>query len=82
MRIRKKAPKPSARRPPLYFIGYRGAAPSTDEITIWYDREYGGPLAIRTESGAPEAWHIGHGPWSAHIVMPLPPGHSADVMKQ
>ena len=47
MRIRKKTPKPSARRPPLYFVGYRGTAPATDELKIWYDREYGGPLTIR-----------------------------------
>ena len=54
MRIKKKIPKPSAKRPPLYFIGYRGTAPGLDELTIWYDREYGGPLTIRPEAGAPE----------------------------
>jgi hypothetical protein len=82
MRIKKKTPKPSARRPPLYFIGYRGTAPATDELKIWYDREYGGPLTIRHEAGSAESWHATHGPWSAHVVMPLPMSHVADVMKQ
>jgi hypothetical protein len=82
MRIRKKTPKPSARRPPLYFVGYRGTAPATEELTIWYDREYGGPLVIRHEEGAPESWQATHGPWSTHVVMPLPMTHVADVMKQ
>ena len=82
MRIRKKSPKPSSKRPPLYFIGYRGTAPSTDELKIWYEREYGGPLVIRHEAGAPESWQATHGPWSAHVVMPLPASHVAEVMKQ
>jgi hypothetical protein len=82
MRIRKKTPKPSAKRPPLYFIGYRGSAPSTDELKTWYEREYGGPLTVRHEAGAPESWQASHGPWSAHVVMPLPASHVADVMKQ
>ncbi len=82
MRIKKKAPKPSSKRPPLYFVGYRGTAPQSNELTTWYDLEYGGPLTIHPESGAPEAWRATHGPWSAHVVMPLPAGHAADVMKQ
>ena len=82
MRIRKKTPKPSARRPPLYFVGYRGAAPATDELKIWYDREYGGPLNIRYEAGSLASWQATHGPWSAHVVMPLPMSQVADVMKQ
>jgi hypothetical protein len=82
MRIRKKSPKPSAKRPPLYFIGYRGPAPATDELRIWYEREYGGPLTIRHEEGSPESWQATHGPWSAHVVMPLPMSHVADVIKQ
>jgi hypothetical protein len=81
MRIKKKIPKPSAKRPPLYFIGYRGTAPGLDELTIWYDREYGGPLTIRPEAGAPESWQASHGPWSAHVVMPLPVTHTGDIMK-
>jgi hypothetical protein len=82
MRIRKKSPKPSAKRPPLYFIGYRGAAPSTDEVKTLYDREYSGPLAIRHEEGSAESWQATHGPWSAHVVMPLPMSHVTEVMKQ
>jgi len=82
MRIRKKTPKPSAKRPPLYFIGYRETAPSTDELRMWYEGEYGGPLVIRHEAGSPESWQATHGPWSAHVVMPLPADQVADVMKQ
>jgi hypothetical protein len=82
MRIRKKSPKPSAKRPPLYFVGYRGTAPATDEVTALYDREYGGPLVIRHEEGSAESWQATHGPWSAHVVMPLPMSHVAEIMKQ
>lgn len=82
MRIRKKSPKPSAKRPPLYFIGYRGTAPGTDEVKALYDREYGGPLTIQHEAGSPESWQATHGPWSAHVVMPLPTDQVAGVMKQ
>ncbi|MEO6308100.1 MAG: hypothetical protein ABIO96_01835, partial [Nitrospiraceae bacterium] len=82
MRIRKKTPKPSARRPPLYFIGYRGTAPATDELKTWYEREYGGPLIIHYEAGSTESWQATHGPWSAHVVMPLPMSHVADIMKK
>ena len=82
MRIKKKTPKPSSRRPPLYFVGYRGVAPATDELKAWYDKEYGGPLAIHHEAGSAESWQATHGPWSAHVVMPLPMSHVADVMKQ
>jgi len=82
MRIKKKTPKPSSRRPPLYFVGYRGVAPATDELKAWYDKEYGGPLTIHHEAGSAESWQATHGPWSAHVVMPLPMSHVADVMKQ
>lgn len=82
MRIRKKSPKPSAKRPPLYFVGYRGVAPSTDELRLWYEREYGAPLTIRHEEGSPESWQGTQGPWSAHVVMPLPMTHVAEVIKQ
>lgn len=82
MRIRKKSPKPSAKRPPLYFIGYRGTAPVTDEVKALYEREYGVPLTIRHEDGSPESWQATHGPWSAHVVLPLPMSHVAEVMKQ
>jgi hypothetical protein len=79
MRIKKKAPKPSAKRPPLYFIGYRGTAPQFDELKTWYDLEYGGPLTVRFEEGAPESWYVGHQPWTAHVVIPLPATHAAGL---
>jgi hypothetical protein len=82
MKIRKKTARPSAKRPPLYFIGYRGTAPAVDEVKLQYERAYGGPLAIRHEAGSPEAWQVTHGPWSAHVVMPLPMSHVTEVMKQ
>ena len=82
MRIRKKSPKPSAKRPPLYFIGYRDTAPVTEELKLLYEREYGAPLAIRHEESSAESWQATHGPWSAHVVLPLPVSHVAEVMKQ
>jgi hypothetical protein len=82
MRIKKKAPKPSSKRPPLYFIGYRGTAPQPSELKAWYDLEYGGPLTIKQEDGASESWHAGHGPWSAHVVIPLPATHTTELKGQ
>ncbi len=82
MRIKKKAPKPSSKRPPLYFVGYRGTAPQPDELKTWYDLEYGGPLSITTEAGAPESWQATHGPWTAHVVIPLPATHTAGFKEQ
>lgn len=82
MRIKKKGPKPSAKRPPLYFIGYRGTAPLLNELKTWYDLEYGGPLSIRLEPGTSESWHLGHGPWTAHVVIPLPATHTTELKSQ
>ncbi|HSC56448.1 MAG TPA: hypothetical protein VLC51_04565 [Nitrospira sp.] len=82
MRIKKKPSKPSSKRPPLYFIGYRGTAPQPDELKTWYDLEYGGPLVVRRDEGAPESWHATHGPWTAHIVIPLPATHTAGFKEQ
>lgn len=73
MKIRKKGPKPSARRSPSYFIGYQGTVPSPEELKTWYDLEYGGPLIVRTdEKNSPAAWIAQHGPWTVHAQMPLP----------
>ena len=80
MRIKKKSPKPSAKRPPLYFLGYRGARPMPEELTLWYDQAYGGPLKIVAESETPDSWHVSHGPWSAHVVIPLPSTHTAGLV--
>ncbi len=82
MRIRKKTPKPSARRPPLYFVGYRGTVPAPDELKTWYDLEYGGPLVLRVSEQETESWHATHGPWTAHIVIPLPASHIAGLKAQ
>jgi hypothetical protein len=82
MKIRKKAPKPSSRRPPLYFVGYRGTVPAPDELKAWYDLEYGGPLLLRADEKATESWHAVHGPWTAHIVIPLPASHLAGLKEQ
>jgi hypothetical protein len=82
MKIRKKGPKPSAHRPPLYLIGYRGGTPAPDELTDWFDLEYGGPLALNTVTGAPASWHAKHGPWTAHLVMPFPADQTARMAEQ
>ncbi len=72
MRIRKKAPKASAPRQVLYFIGYRGTAPAPDELKTWYDLEYGGPLVVRADGDSPASWVASHGGWTVHLVIPLP----------
>jgi hypothetical protein len=82
MRIRKKTPKPSARRPPLYFVGYRGTVPGLEELKTWFDSEYGGPLTVRADEQATESWHAVHGPWTSHIVIPLPATHIAGLKEQ
>jgi hypothetical protein len=82
MRIKKKAPKPSSKRPPLYFIGYRGTRPTSDELMLWYDRAYGGPLRITQEDGAPDSWHVHHVHWTAHVVIPLPSSHTTGLAEQ
>ncbi len=75
MKIRKKAPKPAPAKPPLYVIGYRGTPPSLDELTIWYDLQYGGPLtwADRAEGRGIAS----HGPWRAHVLTNLPTSDAA-----
>lgn len=82
MRIKKKGPKPSAKRPPLYFIGYRGASPHAAELKTWYDLEYGGPLSIRLEQETQASWHVSHGPWTAHVAIPLPDTHTTGLKDQ
>lgn len=71
MRIRKKTSKPSS-KPPLYAIGYRFSAPSSDELKIWYDLEYGGPLTLEP-SGTSDTVGAAHGPWHARLRISLPP---------
>lgn len=71
MKIRKRAPKLALAKPPLYVIGYRGIPPSLDELKIWYDLQYGGPLTWleRVAEGRVSA---SHGPWRAHVLTNLP----------
>lgn len=77
MKIRKKAPKPAPAKPPLYVVGYRGMPPSLDELKIWYDLQYGGPLTWleRAEEGRASA---SHGPWRAHVLTSLPDATAAE----
>ena len=76
MKIRKKTPKPAPAKPPLYLVGYRGTPPSLDELKIWYDLLYGGPLAwIEREAGGRVSAY--HGPWRAHLLTCLPDSEAA-----
>jgi hypothetical protein len=76
MKIRKKAPKPSPSKPPLYLVGYRYSAPSLDELKIWYDFEYGGPLmSIVGEAGQSSA--LSHGPWHARLLVKVDEANAA-----
>jgi hypothetical protein len=78
VRIRKKATKPASNKPPLYMIGYSFSAPSPDELKIWYDLEYGGPLTLQ-QSARPGALSAGHGPWRAWLTIALPEEESRSV---
>ena len=81
MRIRKKAPKAALAKPPLYLIGYSFSAPSADELKIWYDLEYGGPLTLR-QSGQPGGLSAAHGPWQARLTISLPAEEADSVSQQ
>lgn len=70
MRIRKKSPKSVSTKPPLYVIGYSFSAPSSDELKVWYDLEYGGPLALQA-GNRPGALSAAHGPWHAWLTISL-----------
>lgn len=70
MKIRKKAPKPAPTKPPLYLVGYRGGPPSIDELKIWYDLQYGGPLTyLDREAGG--RVNANHGPWRTQVLTSL-----------
>jgi hypothetical protein len=81
VRIRKKAPKPAASKPPLYVIGYSFSAPSPDELKIWYDLEYGGPLTLQ-QSAQTGVLSSGHGPWRAWLTISLPQEEARSVSEQ
>ncbi|HEX6531781.1 MAG TPA: hypothetical protein VF019_04100 [Nitrospira sp.] len=51
-----------------------------EELTLWYDQAYGGPLKIVQEGQSPDSWQVRHGAWSAHVVIPLPPTHTAGLV--
>ncbi|HEY7129581.1 MAG TPA: hypothetical protein VH332_07910, partial [Nitrospira sp.] len=51
-----------------------------EELTLWYDQAYGGPLTIVQEGQSPDSWQVRHGAWSAHVVIPLPPTHTASLV--
>jgi hypothetical protein len=71
MKIKKKSAKPAQAKPPLYLIGYRGTPPSLDELKIWYDLQYGGPLTcLDHEAGGRVSAH--HGPWRVHLLTSVP----------
>ncbi|HZC82583.1 MAG TPA: hypothetical protein VE222_12865 [Nitrospiraceae bacterium] len=56
--------------------------PGLAELKTWFDSEYGGPLTVRADEQATESWHAVHGPWTAHIVIPLPATHIAGLKEQ
>jgi hypothetical protein len=70
VRIRKKTPKPAPAKPPLYVVGYSFSAPSSDELKIWYDLEYGGPLTLQA-GNRPGVLSASHGPWHAWLTISL-----------
>ncbi|MCC6965281.1 MAG: hypothetical protein IT391_03210 [Nitrospira sp.] len=76
MKIRKKTPKPAPAKPPLYVIGYRGMPPSLEELKVWYDLHYGGPLTW-LEPAAEGRVSASHGPWRAHVLTNLPNSDAA-----
>lgn len=80
MRIRKKTPKPAPTKPPLYLVGYSFSAPSSDELKIWYDLEYGGPLALQA-GNRPGVLSARHGPWHSWLTISLPAEEAQSLSK-
>ena len=70
MKIRKKIPKSASSKPPIFLVGYSFSAPLPEELRMWFDVHYGGPLTLQAE-GAPETWSAKHGPWSARLTLSL-----------
>lgn len=70
MKIRKKIPKSASSKPPLFLIGYSFTAPAPEELKIWFDVHYGGPLTLEPE-GVTGVWSAKHGPWSARMRLSL-----------
>lgn len=72
MKIKRKGAKPSKAKTPIYFLGYSSTFPPMEELTSWYNLEYGGPLQVKQEPGANGQTVAAHGPWTATLVFPLP----------
>jgi hypothetical protein len=75
LKIRRKPPKPSRSKPPLYIIGF-STCPEPAELRTWFDLEYGGLIsftdrAIGDDLDSPTL-AAAHGPWSAWIQLSLP----------
>lgn len=71
MKIKKKSAKSAQAKSPLYLIGYRDSPPSLDELKIWYDLQYGGPLTcLEHEAGGRVS--ASHGPWRAQLLTSVP----------
>lgn len=79
MRIRKKAPNPHPSKPPLYLIGYSFSAPGIEELRIWYDLEYGGPLRLREDEHS-GGFSASHGPWHARLRIGVPAGEASPLV--
>ena len=73
MKIKKKTPKSAQAGTPLYVIGYAGTPPAPQELQFWFDREYGGPLALMPERQGQGEGHSRyravHGPWQAQCTL-------------
>ncbi|TAJ08301.1 MAG: hypothetical protein EPO61_09340 [Nitrospirae bacterium] len=76
MKIRRKAAKLPPSAPPLYIVGYRSSPPPPEELAIWFNLEYGGPLRLQADPGpslgGSSQLRAAHGPWEAAIRLLLP----------
>ncbi len=79
MKIKRKVPKPSPVKQPLYFVGYSFTGPSIEELTAWYDLEYGGPLKIQADPTVLGGLLAAHGSWSGRMRIPIPPEEAERV---
>lgn len=81
MKIRRKAAKRPASAVPLYVLGYGGTPPIPEELAVWFDLEYGGPLRIKADPGpSPDlpCLRATHGPWEAALRLSLPAADAED----
>jgi len=75
MKIRRKAAKLPPSASPLYIVGYTGSLPLSEELALWFDLEYGGPLRIKPDSGPSSEptslLRATHGPWETAVRLCL-----------